>query len=227
MDSWELGPPHSRKPEPARAEYWHGKMIEKGVQPNAYSFSALINAFAKAGEVDAASSHLKKMEKARVPGDVVVYSGVLDACAKANDMDKAVAIFRQMRVAGIRPNVVAYASLARPFAHAGDWQKVEELAKEMQSYHLEMNAYFLYTLLIAHASARPRQAERAEAAFKAACDRGIEINKHVLSALSRAVGRARCHQLARDAGLTDTGTRPTAAERDKERARARRPDPNH
>merc|ERR1719437_123159 len=99
------------------------------------------------------------MKQAGVPGDVVVYSGVLDACAKACDTDKAVAVFRQMRAQGIRPNVVAYASLARPFAHSGDWQKVEELAKGMESHHLEMNAYFLYTLLIAHASARPRQAE--------------------------------------------------------------------
>ena len=53
----------------------------------------------------------------------------------------------------------------------------------MEAEGLEMNAYFLYALLIAHASARPRQAERAEAAFKAARDRGIEVNKHVLAAL--------------------------------------------
>merc|ERR1719213_798078 len=148
------------------------------------------------------------MEQAGVPGDVVVYCGVLDACAKAGDTDKVVTVFLQMCGQGIRPNVVAYASLARPFAHAGDWQKVEELAKGMEAEGLEMNGYFLYALLTAYASARPRQAERAEAAFKAACDRGVDVNKHVLTALARAVGRARCNQLVRDSGLTDTGARP-------------------
>merc|ERR1740121_2725904 len=103
--------------------------------------------------------------------------------------------------------LIAYASLARPFTHAGDWQKVEELAKDLMSERLEMNAYFLYALLIAYASARPRQAERAEASFRAACASGIEVNKHVLTALARAVGRARCHQLVRDGGLADAGAR--------------------
>ena len=143
--------------DPARAEQWHKRMLEKGVQPNAHTFSAVISACAKGGDVAAASQHLKRMEEANIPADVVVYSSVLDACAKAGDSDSAMQIFQQMRAQDIRPNVVAYASLARPFAHRGDWIEVERLAQMMSEEGLSMNEYFLYALLLAYASARPRQ----------------------------------------------------------------------
>ena len=105
-------------------------MVEQGVQPNAYSYSTVINACAKAGDVAAACQHLAEMEHTGVQADVVVYSGVLDACAKASDAPRAKLVFEQMKARGIEPNVVTYASLARPSAHNGDWEEVERLAKD-------------------------------------------------------------------------------------------------
>merc|ERR1719258_783279 len=106
-----------------------------------------------------------------------------------------------MPMQGVTPNVVSYAALARPFAHKGDWEEVERLAEQMQSEGLEMNEYFLYALLLAYASAKPRQAERAEQAFRDARSMKVEINKHVLTALARAVGRAKANQLAQDLNI--------------------------
>ena len=37
--------------EPALAEKWHHAMLEKGIAPNAHSFSVLINAWAKVDRV--------------------------------------------------------------------------------------------------------------------------------------------------------------------------------
>ena len=66
---------------------------------------------------------------------------------------------------------------------------------------LVRNEYFLYALLLAYASGRPRQCERAEAAFRKAFARGVEANKHVLTALGRAVGRGRAAQIMKDLNL--------------------------
>jgi len=173
-------------------------MIENGVQPNAHSFSAVINACAKAGDVITATQYLAQMQQAGVSADVVVFSSVLDACAKAGNTDRAKQVFQQMRASGIQPNVVSYAAFARPFAHRGDWAKVEQLKKDMITDGLSMNAYFLYALLLAYASARPRQADRAEAAFREACTQEVEVNKHVVTVLARAVGRSRCQQLMQE-----------------------------
>ena len=46
------------------------------------------------------------------------------------------------------------------------------------SLYLPRNEYFLYALLLGYASARPRQSERAEQAFRKAYAKGIEANKH-------------------------------------------------
>merc|ERR1719258_90300 len=106
-----------------------------------------------------------------------------------------------MPMQGVTPNVVSYAALARPFAHKGDWQEVERLGDQMRAEGLEMNEYFLYALLLAYASAKPRQAERAEQAFRDAKSMKVGMNKHVLTALARAVGRAKANQLAQDLNI--------------------------
>merc|ERR1719476_1174133 len=103
-----------------------------------------------------------------------------------------------MKEQGLQPNIVSYASLARPSAHNGDWQEVERLAAEMAAAGLSMNDYFLHTLLTAYAAARPRQSLRAEAAFRRAASMGVQANKHVVSALARAVGRARASELVQE-----------------------------
>merc|ERR1712080_607084 len=49
---------------------------------------------------------------------------------------------------------------------------------------------------------RPRREnERAEAAFISACKKGMQVNRHVMIALSRCLGRARAHELARLMGI--------------------------
>merc|ERR1719387_1712452 len=103
---------------------------------------------------------------------------------------------------GVLPNIVSYASLARPYAHQGNWMRIEELAEKMESEGLIMNEYFLYTLLLAYASARPRQGDRAEATFRKASIKGVKINKFVLTAAARAMGRIRCNELVIELGVT-------------------------
>jgi len=184
--------------DPERAELWHTRMLLRGVQPNAHSFSAVINACAKAGDVTSAVHWLEQMENSGVPVDVVVFSGVLDACAKAGDCEKAKMVFHQMRMQGVVPNVISYAALARPFAHNGDWQEVENIAEQMKNQGLMKNDYFLYAELLAYASAKPREAERAEQCFRDARSLRIQVNKHVLTVLARAVGRVKANQLVED-----------------------------
>lgn len=178
-----------------RAQRWLHRMLEHGVQPNAHTFSAVINACAKAGDVPAALRSLGRMDQAGVPADVVAYSGVLDACAKVGDSARALQVFRQMRSRGIQPNLVTYSSLGRPFAHQGEWCEVERIRCEMAADGLVMNEYFLYTILLAYANAKPKEVHRAEHVFQEAVALGIKVNKHIITVLGRAVGRPRAAKL--------------------------------
>eukprot|EP00443_Scrippsiella_acuminata_P126003 CAMPEP_0115752128 /NCGR_PEP_ID=MMETSP0272-20121206/95627_1 /TAXON_ID=71861 /ORGANISM="Scrippsiella trochoidea, Strain CCMP3099" /LENGTH=639 /DNA_ID=CAMNT_0003197359 /DNA_START=33 /DNA_END=1949 /DNA_ORIENTATION=- len=181
-----------------QAEFWHEKMTESGVQPNAHSYSAVINACAKAVSSDsaeAAERWLDRSEKAGIPSDVVMYSGVIDACGKAGDAERALRVFHRMRAHGLKPHIQAYAALARPFSYRGDWIKVEGIAQTMAADRVATNEYFLYAQLVAYAVSRPRQQDRAEQCFRKALAEGIPANDHVVGALARAVGRARCTEL--------------------------------
>jgi len=181
-----------------RAEYWHERMLQKGIAPNAHSYTALISACAKRADTqgaEAAEQWLDRSEQAGVVNDVVVYSSVIDACGKAKDAERAVRVFNRMRARGLKPHVVAYAALARPFAYCGDWIKVESIAKDMKADGIATNEYFLYAHLLAYATCRPRQAEKAEECFRQAMHASVQANDYVVGVLVRAVGRPRCAEL--------------------------------
>merc|ERR1719443_166192 len=179
----------------ARAEHWHGKMQEWGVQPNVYIYSALINACAKNSDVEGAYRWLERAEGSGTTLDAVVYGCVINACGKAGDTECAKKVFQQMRSQGIQTHVIIYGALARPFAYKGDYAEVERIADEMVAEGIPLNDHFLYMILLSYSRAKPRKADRAEAAFCKAIAEGVGINERVLKALSQAVGRARCSQL--------------------------------
>jgi pentatricopeptide repeat protein len=184
----------AKKVDPDRAEYWFNKMVQCNIVPNAHSFSAIINAFAKSKDAAKAEQWLDHAEKVGIQ-DGVIYSSVLDACGQASDSERAVKVFQRMVDNGIKPTIIAYSALARPFAYRGDWVEVESIAKEMSKHRVRPNEYFLYSQLISYASSKPRQDERAEQCFREAHRLGLKVNDHVVTALSRAVGRSRCSDL--------------------------------
>merc|ERR1719468_633892 len=210
-----------------KAEKWHAKMAESGVEANSHSFGAVINACAKSGDIHAAVKWLDKMENSGITADVVIYSTMLDAAAKVNDTEQALAVFKRMKGKGVRPNVISYAALARPFAHRGNYRQVEKLLEDMKADGLAMNEYFLYVMLVAYASARPRQSQRAEETFREAVAAEVEINDHVHNGLVRAVGRARATELSQELTITTVqrATRrpaPTTRARQEHRAEQKR-----
>jgi pentatricopeptide repeat protein len=184
----------AKNADPDRAEYWFNRMVQCSVKPNAHSFSAIINACAKARDAVRAEEWLEHAENFGIQ-DGVIYGTVLDACSKASDSERAVKVFQRMVDNGIKPNIMAYSSLAKPFAYRGDWVEVERIAKEMSTRGVRPNEFFVYTHLVSYASTKPRQDERAEQCFRQALRSGVKANDHVVTALSRAVGRSRCIDL--------------------------------
>ena len=130
--------------------------------------------------------------------DAIVYSSVIDACGKAGDCERAMAVFKRMQARGIAPHVVTYSALARPFAYRGHWQQVEGLGEELRASGCRPNDYFIYAQLLAYATARPKEPERAESLFREAVAEGLCPNQHVQTGLSRALGRKRASELMQE-----------------------------
>lgn len=185
-----------------RAKHWIRVMRDRGMEPNLHILSAAIAACGRAGDVDGACDFLEKAVRAGLELDVVTYSSAMDACAQAGQPQRALQVYRSMIAKGIEPNVVTYATLARAFSRHGEWEQIEKLENEMREKGHRPNEYFVYALLVAHATAKPREAVRAEAAFRKACEEGVKVNRHIQLALGRAVGRNRCAKLLEMCGTS-------------------------
>merc|ERR1719387_3462695 len=129
-------------------------------------------------------------------------SAVIDACAKANDTERAQRIFMVMRHKGVKPTIVTYTSFARPFARRGMWMEVEQIASSLVEQGLFVNEYFLNVLLSAYAAASPKQAQRAETAFRSACQSGVEPNDYIVSSLEKCLGRNKVAAILQDLNMT-------------------------
>merc|ERR1719198_2108037 len=174
---------------------WDTQMIQSGVTPGTHNFLTVVTACARAGRADIAEAWIRRMEDAGLSPDVIVYSSAIDACSKAGDPERGMRIFEKMAAQGIKANVVAYSSLARPFAKLGDWETVERLGRQMEGEGIRMNEYFLYALLDAYTSAKPRQFQRGERAFREAMNKQVDASQHVITALNRLLGRPRARTL--------------------------------
>jgi pentatricopeptide repeat protein len=132
--------------------------------------------------------------------DVVSYSAVIDACSRCNDGTRARAVFDKMKAHGVKPSIITYTSLARPFARQGDVAAVEAIHQEMRTQGFRMNDYFLNVVLVACASARPRNCAKAEQIFREAVSEGVRLNEYVFTSLEKALGRECARTLANEVG---------------------------
>merc|ERR1719487_2348748 len=107
-------------------------------------------------------------------------------------------MLKHMQANGIKANIIAYSCVARAFARVGKWAMVESLQQQLEKEGLQINEYFLYALLDAYGHGKPRQPQRAEAAFRDAMAKGLQANEHVLSTLARVLGRRQALELAQE-----------------------------
>eukprot|EP00434_Breviolum_minutum_P021570 symbB.v1.2.019038.t1/scaffold1537.1/size118942/3 len=127
-----------------------------------------------------------------VNGDAITFTSFLEACAKAREINYAECVFQLMQEREIQPNIFTYTSLARAYANCGKWQEAELLSDSMERAGLPINDFFLYALLLAYATARPTQSNRAEATFLRVIRLGhVQVNRHLETVLCRAIGRSR------------------------------------
>jgi len=185
-----------------RAERWLKQMLQKGVEVNVICYNAVINACARVGDVTRAERWLCELASAGIDADAISYNAVIDACAKAGDATRAQGIFSKMQTAGVTPTVVTYTSLATPLSKQGEWEAVERIMDEMVASGLTLNSYFLNILLCAYGNSSPKQATKAEQAFRDAIHEGIEVNEFIVNSLKKCLGGSRSLALVRGLGLS-------------------------
>lgn len=142
------------------------------------------------------------------------YDAVIEAFGRRGALDDALSVFREMQDEGVAATDATYDALARPAARAGEYRFVERLYEAKAADHNGggIGQTSLAVLLEAYANGIPRQAGRAEAAFRGemACAEEREASAaaavgqedgRVLVALLRAVGSKAFSTLCGEYGL--------------------------
>ena len=81
-------------------------MQTRNLTPNAVTWTTLINACGKAGQLERAFETLREMRHAGHEPNVVTWTALVDAAAKAKRPHLAVRLYRGMLRAGVVPNLV-------------------------------------------------------------------------------------------------------------------------
>lgn len=87
------------------------KLLDAGLQPISTTYTALISAFGKAGQLDKAMETFQTMIQQGCERSVITYSALISACEKAGKWEVALDLFEQMQHEGCHPNTVTYNSL--------------------------------------------------------------------------------------------------------------------
>merc|ERR1719476_990730 len=115
-------------------------MIQRGVEPNVKTFSAVIDTCAKAGNLARAEHwHHRMLEKGIAP-NAHSYTALISACAKQADAGGAEAAEQWLdrsEQAGVVNDVVVYSSVIDACGKAGDAERAMRIFRRMQARGLK------------------------------------------------------------------------------------------
>ncbi|KAJ7786432.1 hypothetical protein B0H16DRAFT_1490452 [Mycena metata] len=125
-------------------------MVARGLHPNQYHYSALMEGFVKAGDFESARA-------ASYEPDVVMFTILIVGYAKHKNPEMALRIFRQMVAAGIQPDVPAIDAVSSAFFFVGAydmcwrvltslWKHISPLPPDIDKTSLKSAAVYFRSL---------------------------------------------------------------------------------
>jgi pentatricopeptide repeat protein len=163
------------------------QMIEDGVNPNMYTYSTMIDAFAKNGQIEKAIEVFDSIMKDGVRPDVFVYTSMIDAFAKNGQIEKAIEVFDSIMKDGVRPDVFVYTSMIDAFAKNGQIEKAIEVFDSIMKDGVRPDV-FVYTSMI-DAYAKNGQIEKAIEVFDSIMKDGVRPDVFVYTSMIDAYAK--------------------------------------
>ncbi|OAY83248.1 Pentatricopeptide repeat-containing protein, mitochondrial [Ananas comosus] len=150
----------ARLRDPANARALFDEMLQRGLAPDAPSYSALIAALCAAGELGAARDRLREMQRRHgLTPDAATYSPFVRAACSAKDARSALRALDSMRRRGLAPNVFTYNAVVKLLCESGELGDAYELLDEMLARGAKPDTWGYNAILAAHC--RLREANKA------------------------------------------------------------------
>merc|ERR1719240_1679871 len=116
-------------------------MLDTGVQANVQSYSAVVSAFAKAGDTKGSEKWLLRMLEAGIRGDTISYTAMINACARVGDVQKAEEWLVKMLEDGVEPNVITFNAVISACAKKGQGRRAESWLDKMKRADVFPNSF--------------------------------------------------------------------------------------
>jgi len=121
-----------------------------GLTPNVYSYTNMLNAATRVGEVMEMRTIWKAMSDAGVEANEVAYTVLVKGESQNGHIDRARSVIREMIDCGVEPNQRTYATLLRNCVRYGDVKNASKCLEMMRERHASLDAtvceYYIKTL---------------------------------------------------------------------------------
>ncbi|KAJ7956803.1 Pentatricopeptide repeat-containing protein [Quillaja saponaria] len=118
-----------------KGEWVHQYLLERGFKLNLLLGTALVDMYAKCGQLGKARKLFKSMEEE----DVISWNVMISGYGMHGDAASAIEIFQQMEKSNVKPNGITFLVLLSACAHAGLVEEGKYLFGRMQDYSVKRN----------------------------------------------------------------------------------------
>lgn len=100
---------------------------EKGLKPDNVCYNILINAYAKARDVDGAFQRVQEMTSAGIKPDIFTYTTLISMASERGDVENTERLFNEAKEAGFEPNSMMYAAIIEANVSVGNIDVAESV----------------------------------------------------------------------------------------------------
>ncbi|KAJ7631101.1 hypothetical protein FB45DRAFT_793935 [Roridomyces roridus] len=152
-------------------------MLGRGLHPDKYHYSALMEGYANTGDLESAIEVMNSAARNSSQPSVVMFTILIVGYARRNEPDMALQVFRQMVAAGIKPDVPAIDAVTSAFFARGAytmcwrvltslWQHISPLPDDIDKASLHSAAVYFRSLHVGKQGAGKTSKEFQTAMFK-------------------------------------------------------------
>ncbi|XP_065633886.1 pentatricopeptide repeat-containing protein At4g16390, chloroplastic isoform X2 [Quercus suber] len=159
---------------PHKAVEWFEKMPSFGCVPDGVTYSAMIDAYGRAGNVNMALSLYDRARSQKWRIDPVTFSTLIKIYGSSGNFDGCLNVYEEMKALGVKPNLVIYNTLIDAMGRAKRPWQAKIIYREMKKNGFLPNFGTYASLLRAYG--RARYGEDALSVYKEVKEKGVELS---------------------------------------------------
>jgi pentatricopeptide repeat protein len=122
------------KSDPESARDVFNLLLSRGMYPNEYHYSALMEGFAQSGDMEAAINTMRSAKQVGVAPNVVMFTILIVGHGRQGNPDLAIRVFEEMVSSGIKPDVPAIDAVSGAFFAVGAYAMAKKVLISLWSH---------------------------------------------------------------------------------------------